>query len=234
VDERLRKLEREARDGDPAQRARYLLECVRAGRFERGRLQLAAYLGDPGARQALGEDAPIIPRDLALWIDGLAAWENVEVVARSCAALCRMTVEFWRDMDPTDECGALSLLTRFEVWILAPCEVTNERLIAAAVPVWQTQRETKLPPLGAATTALLASASLARDEGRALKKLLWEELGQGLQTQRLLTDPARRAAIAVRECLGRSMGPDPDAAIRAAIARELIPWVLGEGDPLRG
>lgn len=54
-DERLRDLERRAREGGAEAQAAWLAERVRLGRLERRRLEVAAHCGHEGARLALGE-----------------------------------------------------------------------------------------------------------------------------------------------------------------------------------
>ena len=56
-DERLRELERRWRETQAVgDQAAYLLERVRVGDLSQERLELAAYCGHEGAREALGEE----------------------------------------------------------------------------------------------------------------------------------------------------------------------------------
>ena len=62
-DQRLRELERRVAEGDGAAEAPLLAERVRAGTLAPDRLRLAAHLGHPPAREALGDDAPVLMTD---------------------------------------------------------------------------------------------------------------------------------------------------------------------------
>lgn len=72
MDERLRQLERDAAAGVAGARAAWLAERVRAGTLEPERLRLAAYVGDPDARAAVGEAFDL--QAVGPWAQGLAAW----------------------------------------------------------------------------------------------------------------------------------------------------------------
>jgi len=82
-DQRLRELDRRRREtGRAEDAAAWLSERLRAGELTRDRLELAAACGDPGARHALGPDAPprlhtasayeLVPRGVECLVIGLA------------------------------------------------------------------------------------------------------------------------------------------------------------------
>jgi hypothetical protein len=73
VDHRLRDLARAASQGDLQAEARLLLERVRRGELDEDRLRVAALLGDPAARGALGVAAAARDDDDdAAWLRGVA------------------------------------------------------------------------------------------------------------------------------------------------------------------
>jgi hypothetical protein len=59
---------------------------MRLGGLRREALELAAYAGDPGARSALGEDAPEAESDLSAWVLGLRRWGREALVRAALAA----------------------------------------------------------------------------------------------------------------------------------------------------
>ncbi len=75
MDERLRRLERRAAQGDEAAEAELLLGKLRRGDVSARDVELLAYVGDPLAAQALRLEAPTAVEDLRLWVGGLAQWD---------------------------------------------------------------------------------------------------------------------------------------------------------------
>src|SRR5690242_18087499 len=73
-DQRRRRAERDAAGGEPAARARLLVERLRLGELQREALELAAYLGHSPARSALGSGAPRAQGELAERLEGLEPW----------------------------------------------------------------------------------------------------------------------------------------------------------------
>mgnify|MGYP007046958360 CR=1 FL=1 len=101
TDERMRDSERLAATGNVAARADWLVQRVRAGELSSTRLQLAAYVGDEGALEALtSEEIPAPPARRLIWfrrpdqgfrdwVSGLAEnWPRPkEIAVRVCVAL---------------------------------------------------------------------------------------------------------------------------------------------------
>ena len=75
-DARLRALERASAAGDLEARARLLRERVRLGTLAGPRLELAAQLGDPSARAALGDAAPAEVTPEATWQEAQRRWAS--------------------------------------------------------------------------------------------------------------------------------------------------------------
>ena len=105
-DERVGALERRAAQGDPEARAFLLREQVRAQALPRLRVELAAILGDPVARAALGPDAPpevhlTSWRDLQTWIEGpLADYGRMPAQVADWTAAYTLT---YSDLDRTKD-----------------------------------------------------------------------------------------------------------------------------------
>jgi hypothetical protein len=125
ADERLRVLQRLAQEtGSLGDRARYWVEAVRVGVLDARRLELAAHLGDPAARVALGashedvaapDDPGAVPRGedvrgpdgmsafyipsqeasgVEEWGAATAGW-GAQVAARTCIAAARLVLPIW-------------------------------------------------------------------------------------------------------------------------------------------
>lgn len=122
TDARRRARERAAEDeqGDVAARARALTERVRAGDLTPERLRLAAHLGDPPARVALGADAPKPlsiepPRGLDPPPDSehAPAWLAMRIVDRWLAEWASLARDGGRDGEPVVALAAAIAVARF-------------------------------------------------------------------------------------------------------------------------
>lgn len=129
TDTHLRQLERAANQGDVEARARLLCERVRMGDLSEDRVRLAAYLGDPGARLHLGEQAPELPAIRARaglelnqrrWVTGLRAYGK-EWLVRAAAAVAVSRLEAWSRWDETDDRPRRALAAA-RAWIRCPCD----------------------------------------------------------------------------------------------------------------
>lgn len=102
------------RGGDPEGEAQLLLERLRIGETTQGKLELAAHLGHPAARKALGQPGEG-PED---WLTGLEGWGK--------APLVRVAVACGRWALPTPLGEELRLveaaLEAAEDWVRAPSE----------------------------------------------------------------------------------------------------------------
>jgi hypothetical protein len=214
-DARFRSLQRQAAQGDLQAQGRLLLERVRAGDLDPDGLRLAAYLGDPGAREALGADAPAAPPDLGDWAVGIAPsgagardpWTR-EALARVAAAAARAALPAWEEQHPNDRLPRRTV-EAIEEWILCPCEDHAE-------------------------AALHCSRSTREEEGTGWLERILEALPPRealLAVQRAARIPLSPAAMpSVVMCAARATSEE---TIRAAIREALLPWALGLGDPLR-
>jgi hypothetical protein len=115
ADERQRRLNRDAASGDAEARVRALQEQLRRGGS--GRVELAAYVGDPAARAVLSAPAP--PElDLDEWVRGLQRWGK-----EPCVRAARAAVELVREecvrKQPRDA-DVPGLLRRIDAWLADP------------------------------------------------------------------------------------------------------------------
>lgn len=212
ADHRLRSLERDLATGDPGARARLLRERLRAGTLELERAQLAAWLGDPDAREALGPGgyeafaAPLreVTRrvvgdlqtesasvSLAIWVAALERWGAPACVRAAIAAarLALPTIEGKAYLGPAARSAARDALRAAEAWARCPCDAHAEAGHGAwSDAVWEATSSASPDPHG-----------------------------------------ARNAAVRVARWAGGETSVD---AVRDAVRAELVPWALGLGEPL--
>lgn len=131
-DARTRELERAAAAGDVEARAAWIAARLRAGGLEQERVALAAHVGDPGARLALGLEPDAAHRspaalaeDLARWCAAASAppqahpgWRD-QVPVRAALALARAA-----SAGATLPAGAAGTLEAVEAWLRAPSPAT--------------------------------------------------------------------------------------------------------------
>lgn len=205
-DESLRELERTWRQtGDPAHEERWHLARVRAGELEPWRLEVARTLGWP-----TGE--PAMPRP------GL---------------LARLTL---RDGEPARLLlrQAFSLLLEhsdgYDRVLVAACE----HALASNLPE-RSVRELRCHADELAGR-LLDPGSRSPDESlgptRVNGREWWEAVGWGIHQRLQGVDPELTWLDGVRP-LGSVRPLAPPASLFPAVARELVPWLLGTGDPLQ-
>jgi hypothetical protein len=217
-DARLRQLQRDAATGDLAARARLLTERVRIGDLAPDRLQLAAYLGDEAAEEALGQ-RPHVPPTITVgrWVRGLArptvgeGWPEwaAQAYALAAAAAARSVLPCFAGRDPVAATRAVEAL---DAWIACPCDEHGRASAAAASHVPQ-------PPPGPA--GLFASRGV-RFAGLAVLRAAAIPLGRaGLP--RGATPPETIAADTAADA-ARATSPE---AVRVAIREALVPWALG-------
>ncbi len=130
-----RDLERRARQGDSTAEAAALVRRLRAGDLDEERLRLAALVGDPAARLALGRDAPAVPPTPAALARALRAFGAEALVRATVVAARAMAAtadpRFW------DLSRARAAITAAEAWLACPCDAHLE----AARDVGQTGDE---------------------------------------------------------------------------------------------
>jgi len=227
----LRRLERAARGGGAAARARWLRARLRAGAVSADGLRLAAYLGDPAAGLAAGTE-PGDDACLERWGWGLEAF-GVDVCVRAAAAAARAALPAWEAWEPAT---------------FAPGDRVRGALAAALA--WSRRRD---PAAEAAATEALAAATAAVEGASHLLAVVdgeqrgvvgpraWGAVAAGWAAVACVRavhhhtapdpdDPARDVGWALAECVRELADAD---AVRAAVRTELAPWALGGGAPAR-
>lgn len=228
-DERLRQLERAAAAGDAEARAQLLLARWRAGQLPVERLRLAVYLGSEDAQRlldALGDEAPETP-ELARGLgDGLYRWD-VETCARAVVAAARCTdpVRGAAHAQRTDDAQESWYVPRMlgvgaeqwtraleaaERWIACPCDDCAGAAGETLRAILGARVSNHLDPSRGPGPAPLLACRIAALGAKNYRK----GLDAGL------------AAAQVVEIAGEEQ-------VFAACQRELIPWALGLGDPVR-
>lgn len=187
--------------GDPRDEARWLTEEVRAGRLERERLVLAAYLGHPPALGALGleaaEDVDASHEMLLRWLGALDRGGRRALVAAAVNVLRARFVDV-----PSPRARLAEVLGLLEAYRDAPSDETGAAVIAIE------------PRLGALREALVRDRSFEvagfvrrlQDAARAVGACMGLTLAE---------DPFGACLHDVRGAGAR--------------ARELIEWALSPG-----
>jgi len=215
-DERLRELERRWQEtGALADQAAFLKERVRSGGLEPERVRLAAFLGSELAKAALGAE-PEPPGvegdvDLQAWVEAIAAYGQPALARLAVAAADHSARMVSSSGIPPRAVQAA------EEQILCPCDAHAEEARRRADPAWEPPDH----PMRMPGDLALAARSAARTAASSLPEA---------------RDAARLAAREARRALDRV--PDPfggtgTASLRRTITRELLPWALDEGDPIR-
>ncbi len=219
----LRELERRwVRSGSAQDGEAFLRAALRAGRLAPERLALAAHLGDPSAR-ALAPEATSPPsaagEPLARWVEGVASY-GLAAARRAGLAVVRLALPEWERHSaylaprwravtargrPRIDPRPGELVRALEGWLLAPEDAARAEALRRA--------------RGEAAEVILLRTSSVRGRAAldAVRALLLAADGE--------CGPATRAAEDL-------LYPDPAARVRAALAREVVPWALGLADPL--
>lgn len=211
-DTRTRALERRWREtGAPEDQAAFLLECVRAGALPRGRLELAAFCGNPAARLAVAQASSLSdPATLARVAAQLSPVEKV----RLAAALGRHFLPLFEGARPDDD-GPRRSLDAAEAWCVAPNSVSVDFLREAGWAAGSSSDDVVLtadPPLHDIAELAQGVADMAQCAATDYE----DGVGAGL------AEVVRRAALAASETAGS----------QKVIAPEFSTWVLGLGDPV--
>lgn len=136
-DERLRELERRAREtGAADDQAAWLVERLRMARLTRRRLEAAAHCGHEGARLALGTKAPL-PEPTRDWARRLAEPGDRELTVVALTAIGRCLLEHCDGLTTDDgqrERVALqrALLASIHAWRTSPGPDAREGVLQAA------------------------------------------------------------------------------------------------------
>lgn len=191
-----------------------LTERARLGDLPADRLRLAAYLGDPDARAALGKDAPRVevpldPTAVGRWVEALgrarlrsgdgpfAPWAR-EAYVRAALAAARALLPF---VEPAHADRTRRAVDEHEAWLRCPCDPCRVRALRAAADV--SPLKPVVPPLDP-MAARIAVRRLAR------------VLGAPAAADRAASDVARLAAIVA----------SPGTVV-ATVRDALVPWALG-------
>ncbi len=120
----LRMLEMRWREtGSPADEAAFLEERMRHKQVTRKQLELAALLGNPGARVVLGSDAPEPVEDPLFDIMGAKRlpWDDPQFAIRATLAPARLLVGAWEEKWPDSKRARKSVLEAIDL-----CRTNNE------------------------------------------------------------------------------------------------------------
>ncbi|MBX3471169.1 MAG: hypothetical protein KF878_30240 [Planctomycetes bacterium] len=191
----------------------YLRQELAAGRLARGNLLFAAYLGDEGARRVAEGDAPPEGAGLWEWVEGIRA-AGLLPLARASVAAARALLDRVAPDDPLHEPLDATIATT-EDYLVAPTSKNGKALVKLAetsgLPIecaWASQTTIKVYH----NAAHAASSSPGQVAGSA-------------------ANAAASAASALGARLSLAAN-EAEALVRAAIAADLIPWVLGSVDPV--
>lgn len=249
-DARMRELERRWREGgDDDDRAAWLAERLRAGALEPARAELAAWVGDPAARLALGQPPlpPLGPgapagtewlswglHELEKWARGLEPWAELplgtsaqlapawrqQVPGRALVALARRAWE-----GETADDASRHALEATESWLRDPGSASVER-VATVNRVEALARDSARAALS--RLALLHCGLIESHKIPAIlcvRILTYCNLKEGkLEVERPY------GAIAYAACGAATLVGEE--AVRTALRDALAPWALGERDPL--
>lgn len=135
-------------DSDVVVKASKLLRRVRRGDLTRDRLEVLALIDYPPAVEALGDEAPRIPRDIKRWIKKLDAY-GPQVSARMIITCARLLLPVLEEGGGAAAQEASDAVRLGEAWIANPTEETartaltaHSRAVAAAVKVGSDAEET--------------------------------------------------------------------------------------------
>jgi HEAT repeat protein len=215
---------------DLKMRCQSLRMRLQRGEVSPERVELAARLGDLASTQALQWPAPSEDSD-ALDAQTFKEWcssfeqQPLDVRVRLGQAVARDVLPLWQE-EYLDHNEPRDLLHALEDWLVAPSEKLLNRLEKRSnffISQWST------PPSFSAGWTICHAAELARGAGSCRQALL-----TALTAWEASSDTA----------LGWVFGPDPWSSrtplkkeeairhLRQVIRTWVVPWVLGEGDPL--
>lgn len=210
ADESLRRWERLAEAGDLEARARLLRERMRLGELPAERLGLLALLEDPLAAQALGQELPETrpsPKDWARMLAPLGP----EVVVRVAVGLARAVLR-------RDEPYSLRAIRAAEAWVLnqdkARAEAAGQAADAIAARRW-------------AIEAHLHSSVEAAEAAARVAQFATLPVGPPFTAN---MDAPYWLGICARSAIRAAPGGEDET--RAALRQEVLPWVMGQGDPI--
>jgi len=246
-DARLRELERRLRaSGAVADEAAWLRERARSGELAPERLALAARLGHAAA----GPPGPGL-----VGLAEVAAGLDVAGRMRAAVAVARQRLASWRAVFPNDSRPA-GAIAAAEAWLRCPCRRHAQASAQAAVVAkhaadyWRywlagPRKPARAPvtQLAAEHAARLAAWACPLFESGQERFARWGDLAATLAALR--ADPGADHPFdpALGPVLAAELPPEADGAAALAavgyrpvvevLRRELVPWLLGVGDPVR-
>lgn len=228
IDELERRLDSAARLGDAEARARLLVARMRAGKVCVNRFKLAASLGDVDAfllLDELGEPAPDL-LDLGGDLSELS-WSD-EVRSRIVVAAVRAALPLY-DFVREDRSPRQSLAATV-AWIQCPCEehvaLAQEAAVALRVS------------LSTLTELIAGSADLQRGHDLFAAQCVARACHEAAllpSSPNLHTHDALLQTLYALSAPSQAKPPRQEDArewLRRAVAAEVVPWALGDADPL--
>ena len=216
ADVRLRELERRWREtGAEEDEVALLAERLRAGRLDAASARLAALLGCPRATRAVGAVAG--ERSLPALAVHLGHGGPV-TLGRAVIAAARATSGAWRDEGAPPEAPARfeRALAAAEAWVVCPCD----------------QHEDAAVDEGRAAIPLAGLGALAHDPAGRAPWALAGELACCAAELPSLYDADDPAGFVTLSGLDEAAGLVGVDALRRALRDDLVPWLLGHGDPV--
>lgn len=243
ADERLRDLERQATQGAPHAQARLLLERVRVGELDLEMLMLAAYCGDEASQEALKEEVAevVAPSNLVSieWFETLERWDE-ETMVRGAIVAASLAhswfVEYYRE-----EQRPLQAIAAARQVLVCPCSQHIADAFAASNEAMTFADElahgclpNNPPIIGTCTghlTAYLARAA-AHIAASLIGQAIEEIRGDLMETDELIANVVEVAFEVLSTDNQDEQTIDTYRRIQSKIHAGLIPWALGEGDPI--
>lgn len=219
TDRQLRQLEREAASGDVEAKAKLLLGRVRIGDLTEERLRLAAHLGDEASWDALAGNVSGA-EDLEEWVWALHEFGAIPLVRGLLAAARQARPPWYLKENPR--------IAAVESWAVCPCENHADQAYTQARSSAPSFRARGFGMSGG-VTRFLALAPAAMEEGETGR-----EYRRHLATSLLGSVLRAASGVPTDENWHRQLkGRTTPECIRGAIRDELVPWVLGERDPVK-
>lgn len=244
MDERLRKLEREAALGGLDAQAKLILQRLRAGELTEKRIRLAAYLGDGAARLALGKEPVRTELNLVALVAGLDRWNKMASV-RTIIAGSRLVLPVWEAYHPENRAPRVAIEAA-EAWALKPSEENRKAAADAMRRVqWGYDEPRDEADVSARAVAKAAWHAARAASGQAREWTMVNPRMRGEDPRRILS--AQAAEIAwqgISICLGPAAYAEHNhgmsrfsatlgmESLRGAIQTEVVPWALERDDPL--
>ncbi len=233
MDERLRKLEREANQGDAGATVRLLVERVRLGQVSDGRLRLAAYLGEPTARELLGDRetsaAKNAPADALEWVRALET-HGREACVRAALTAARRNVPASAHPVSADVATALDATAS---WLVCPCEShqanVRQTLEAALGSLFRRPRYSYTPEVFNGGRAGVAAAAVVLHPSTLLNRFYQPLIAQSLGLRSYTYSLGTLTAAAFYWTL--ALGHCTRDELRESIRSDLIAWALGMEPP---